>query len=465
MKSILKLITFACIIIAFAACNKVDDLPLYSTGTAGTLTASSLLVAPVVADSNKTALTLNWTMPTHSADSNTLKYVVEIDSVNRSFSKAYRKTISGKLSTTFLAKELNAILLDLGFAYDKAYDMEIRLISSYANNNERLASNTIKVNIKTYKVPPKVIPPVTKTLFLVGNASAGGWDNPVPAAAQKFTTIDSVTYEGTFYMNGGKQFLLLPVNTNTWDVKYSVANNTVAGLNAGGNFGMNLNDNFPGPAKTGMYKIRVDFQRGIFSITTVKLFGLLYVPGDYQGWTPATAPALGSPNNDGVFEGYINIPAGGSNKFKFTTAPDWSNALGDAGNGTLSGSGGDLSVPGPGYYRIEANTVANTWAATKTTWGMIGSFAASNWSNDVPMTYSAADNKWTGTITTAAGNVFKFRANKSWTLNYGDDNGKGSLTNGGGDIGDASKNFAIPAGTHKVTLYLNNAGYYTYTVD
>ncbi len=464
MKSILKTITFACIILAFTACNKIDDLPLYSSGTAGSLSASSLVVAPVVADSNKTALTLNWTLPTHSADSNSLKYVVEIDSVGRNFSKAYRKIISGTLSTAFLAKELNAILLDFGFAYDKAYDMEVRMISSYANNNERLVSNTLKVNIKTYKVPPKVIPPANKTLYLVGNASAGGWDNPVPVAAQKFTTIDSVTYEGTFYLNGGKQFLLLPLNGN-WDNKYSVANNTLPGLNIGGNFGLNLNDNFPGPALTGMYTIRVDFQRGTFTVTRVKQFGLLYVPGDYQGWTPATAPTLGSPQNDGVFDGYINIPAGGSYKFKFTTTPDWSNALGDAGAGTLSGSGGDISVAGPGYYHIEANTVANTWAATKTTWGMIGSFAASNWSNDIPMTYSATDNKWTGTITTAAGDVFKFRANNSWSLNYGDDTGKGSLTNGGGDIGDASKNFAIPAGTHKITLYLNNSGYYTYSIE
>lgn len=140
MKSILKIITVACTAIAFAACNKVDDLPFYKSGNSGTLSASSLLIAPAVADSNKTSLTLNWTLPSHSADSNTIKYVIEIDSTGRNFSKAYTKTIVGKLNTSFLAKELNAILLGFGFAYDKAYDMDIRLISSYANNNERLAS-------------------------------------------------------------------------------------------------------------------------------------------------------------------------------------------------------------------------------------------------------------------------------------------------------------------------------------
>jgi len=463
MKSILKFLTVAFVAVAFSACNKVDDLPLYGAGNSGALSASSLTIAPVVADSNKTALTLNWTLPTHSIAANKIKYIIEIDSTGRNFSKAYSKTITDSLSTSFLAKELNAILLGFGFAYDRAYNMDVRVISSYPNNNERLASNTLVINIKTYKIPPKVVPPTSNKLFLVGSASASGWNNPV-AASQQFTRVDSVTYQGTFYMNGGKQYVLLPVN-GLWDFKYNVADGQVAGLANGGSFGANLgNDNIPGPVATGTYTIKVDFQRGLFTVTKVKQYGLLYVPGDYQGWTPATAPTLGSPNDDGKFEGYVNIPAGGSYKFKFTTGPDWTNALGDAGSGTLSASGGDIVVPGEGYYRLLANTVDKTWSASKTTWGIIGGFSPSNWGSDVPMTYSATDNKWTATITTVAGSAFKFRANSSWSLNYGD-NGGGSLTENGGDIGDASKNLAIPPGTHKISLFLNNSGYYTYIIE
>lgn len=455
MKSLLKIFTFVCVAVAFASCNKVDDLPFYKSGDPGVLSASSLLIAPAVADSNSTALTLNWTLPSHSIDSTAVKYVVEIDSAGRNFSKAFTKTVTGILGTSFLAKELNAILLGFGFAYDKAYDIDMRVISSYANNNEKLASNAIKVNIKTYKVPPKVIPPATKMLFLVGNASAGGWDNPVPAAAQKFTTIDSVTYEGTFYMNGGKQFVLLPVN-GLWDTKYSVANNTLPGLDGGGNFGMNLNDNIPGPAKTGLYKIRVDFQRGIFSVTPVKLYSLLYVPGDYQGWNPASAPSLGSPASDGNYETYVNFPAGGSYKFKLTTQPDWNGtAYGDGGAGMLSTSGGDLSVPSAGYYKLNANTTSNTWSAFKTTWGMIGDF--NGWSGDVNMVFDAGSNAWKGTIVAAADGKFKFRANGGWSLNYGDSGADGSLEENGSDI-------SITSGTHEVKLYLGNSGYYSYSI-
>jgi hypothetical protein len=293
-------------------------------------------------------------------------------------------------------------------------------------------------------------------LYLVGSATAGGWGNPVPVPAQKFTRLDSVTYQGTFYLNGGAEYLMLPDN-GSWAHKYSVADNTIPGLNAGGNFGYDLSNNIPGPAKTGTYQITVDFQNGKFMVTQVKLYGLLYVPGDYQGWSPATAPTLGSPNNDGVYESYINVPAGGSNQFKFTAGPDWSTAYGDAGGGTISTSASaNLSFPSAGFFQVKANTNTNTWSALLTTWSMIGDF--NGWSGDVDMTYDAGAKAWKGTITVPSNGGFKFRANHDWGLNYGDNGANGSLEAGGDNI-------AITAGTHTVSLYLNNAAYYTYKIE
>jgi len=48
------------------------------------------------------------------------------------------------------------------------------VISSYGNNNERLVTNVVKVNAKTYKVPPRVALPTTGKLYIVGDATAGG---------------------------------------------------------------------------------------------------------------------------------------------------------------------------------------------------------------------------------------------------------------------------------------------------
>jgi starch-binding outer membrane protein SusE/F len=453
IKSFFLLLIGAAIFVA--ACNKVKDLPHYQNGTATVLTSSATTIAPQPADSNNVALTLNWTYPNYATDSNNIKYTIEIDSTGKNFANAATRVVTKSLSATFTAKELNSILLAYGYAFNVPVDMDVRVTSSYANNNERIASNILKIRMTPYKVPPKVVPPGSKALFLVGSATAGGWGNPVPVPAQQFTMLDSVTYEGSFYLNGGAEYLLLPVN-GEWDHKFSVADNTVAGLNAGGDFGADLSDNIPGPAKTGIYKIRVDFQNGKFSVTEEKLYSLLYVPGDYQGWNPATAPTLGSPNSDGSYDGYINIPAGGTYEFKFTTGPDWSSALGDAGSGGLSSSGGNLTVPSGGFYHLVANTSSNTWAATKTTWSLIGDF--NSWSSDADMTYDANNKVWTATINVGSNGGFKFRANHDWGLNYGDTGANGSLEAGGDNI-------AITAGTHTISLYLNNSGYYTYKIQ
>ncbi|MEO6354978.1 MAG: SusE domain-containing protein [Ferruginibacter sp.] len=474
MKNIFKYLLLATgILFLYSSCKKVDDLPYYANGSAVTLTSSASAIAPPTADSNKTAVTFSWSNPKYAADSAATKYIIQIDSSGRNFKKAISKTITGSLSYSYIAKELNAVLLSLGFAYNTAYDVDVRIVSSYANNNEQYQSNVLKLKMTPYVTPPKVVPPVSNALFLVGSATAGGWGNPVPVPAQQFIRVDSVDYQGTFFLNGGGQYLLLPVNGN-WDSKFAVQDNTIAGLSAGGDFGLNAGSdfgaNFPGPAASGMYKITLDFQHGKFTVVPVGTYGQLWVPGDYQGWTPATAPSLGSQKNDGSYDGYVNIPSGGTYEFKLAGTPDWNNAFGDGAAGGTSGtlvSGGsnNLKFAGPGYYRLTASTVANTWSATATTWGLIGSFAASSWNNDVAMTYSASDNKWTGTITTVAGDQFKFRANHDWGINLGETGGTGSLSYGGDNIGDASKNFAVPAGTHTISLFLNNSGYYTYMLQ
>jgi hypothetical protein len=443
-----------------ASCNKVPDLPHYANGAAVALTASATTIAPAVADSNNTAVVFSWSNPKYATDSSTVKYVIEIDSSGRNFSKEYTKTVIGQRSASFLAKELNAVLLGFGFAYNTTYKVDVRITSSYGNNNEQYRSNVVTLSFTTYVVPPKVTPPPSGKLFLVGNATPGGWNNPVPLPIQQFKQVDSVTYTGTFTLVGGKQYLMLPVNGD-WGNKYALADATVPGISAGGNFGYNgsnstFNSNFPGPDSTGVYTILVDFQHGSFSVTKVKAWTSLWVPGDYEGWNPATAPTLNAIDGAGSYEGYINIPSGGAN-FKFNSLPSWSgtNYGAGAGSGTLSTSGPNINIASGGYYQILANTNNSTWSATATTWGLIGDF--NGWSTDAPMTYNSSTNQWTGTITVGAAGGFKFRANGGWALNYGDNGATGYLEQGGANI-------SITPGTHTITLDLHVSGGYYYTI-
>ena len=214
--------------------------------------------------------------------------------------------------------------------------MDVRVTSSYANNNERLASNTLKIKMTPYKVPPKVVLPSSNKLFLVGSASQGGWNNPVPVPTQEFVRLDETTWGGVFQLNGGMEYLLLPVNGD-WSHKYSVADNSISGLNQGGNFGFDLAQNIPGPAAGGLYKIIVDFQAGKFIVTpfTSVLPDNLYIVGDATagGWNnPVPVPSQQLTRiNSSVYEISISL-TGGKQYLLLPVNGDWSHKFSVADN-------------------------------------------------------------------------------------------------------------------------------------
>lgn len=364
-----------------SACEKVPDLPVYNEGIESVLSSSAATLAPLPADSNKTVLTLNWTSPEYAADSATYKYIVQIDSAGRNFSKATSKEIIGARTMSLTAKELNTIMLSYGFEFNKPYNMDMRVVSSYRNNNERRLSNTVKLTATPYKIPPKVTLPTTGKLYLVGDATQGGWNNPVPVPTQELTKIDETTYGGIFNLVGGKQYLVLPLNGN-WDNKYSVASNTVPGLSAGGDFGFNLSDNFPGPAASGWYKLILDFQTGKFTVTPFnQQHGLpdsLYIVGDATpgGWNnPVPTPSQKFTRiNSTRFEiasiplttgkAYLLLPENGNWGKKFGAVDDQAPGVKVAGPFKPEG----LNIPAPdvtGNYKVSVDFINNRYTLTK----------------------------------------------------------------------------------------------------
>lgn len=363
--------------LGITACDKLDPLPQYGLGVDPVASVSSTTVAPPPADSLKDVLTVSWTNPEYAADTNTLKYIVEIDSAGRNFSKAAVREVIGKRSTTYTARDLNNIMLAWGFEFNKAYDLDVRVISSYGNNNEKRNSNVVRIKGTPYKIPPRVVLPTSGKLFLVGDASEGGWSNPVPVPTQEFTRLDETTFVGIFNMKGGKQYLVLPVNGN-WDNKYSVASNSVPGLSAGGDFRFNASDNFPGPATDGQYKITLDFQAGKFKVEPfTQQHGLptsLHMVGGATpgGWdNPNANPAIAAAQtftrlNSTTWE--IPTLTLKANE-KFLLLPESGNWGKKFGEGATSGSivpeGADIPSPGAGNYKITVNFADNSIKYTK----------------------------------------------------------------------------------------------------
>lgn len=374
MKNILKLIIAAAAIITlYSSCDKVNDLPLYTTGNPVTLSSSVIAATPAPSDSNNLAVTFAWTTPNYAQSPSLYKFIVQIDSTGKNFSNPYSKTFIGTPNGSMLAKELNAAALSLGFAFNTIYVMNIRVIASYGNNNDQYISNTIRFTYTPYKVPPKVALPTTSRLFLVGDASQGGWNNPVPVPTQEFARLDETTWAGVFNLNGGKQYLVLPANGD-WSNKFSIADGTLPA--AGGDFGFNLSTNFNGPASGGWYIITLAFQTGKYSVVpyTGTLPTNLYMVGDATpgGWNnPVPDPSQKFTRlNSSVFT--LSLPlTGGKQYLLLPVNGDWSNKYAVADNslpGLAAGGkfGYNLSqnFPGPansGNYTITTNFVTQTF--------------------------------------------------------------------------------------------------------
>ncbi len=373
MKHIIKYLILSTVVIGLiTGCDKKDTVTFASAGNASVLSSSATKIAPLASDSSKPALVLKWTNPSYATDSSSVRYLIQIDSSGRNFSEAASFVVSGALKDTLTAKQLNDVLLSFGFKFKVAYNVDIRVVSSYANNNVALTSNTITVNMTPYVIPPVINPPASGTLFLVGDATQGGWANPVPAPSQQFAQLDSVTYGGVFNLIGGNQYLILPVN-GSWDHKYggaSVSGGTLLVDNAV------PGSNTPAPAVSGTYIIIVDFQHGTYSVTPFvgSFTDSLYAVGDATpgGWAnPVPVPSQQfTQDNSGVFELTLTLASSGSYLF-LPKNGDWGHKFGGA-----SATGGalfaDNSVPGSntpaptasGNYKVVVNFITSKYTVT-----------------------------------------------------------------------------------------------------
>ncbi|GEO09697.1 hypothetical protein SAE01_21930 [Segetibacter aerophilus] len=257
-----------------SGCKKEIAQIYLEGGTAPTLSASVTGTIPLsFANQADPAIKLSWTNPnyrfTTGTSSQNVNYLLEIDTTGANFSNPSRQTISiaKDLSMTITHSQLNDYLLNqLVLKPKMPHNIEMRVKTSLGTNGAAaLVSNVLKFTVTPYEIPPKVTPPPSGKLYIVGSATPGGWDNPVPDPAQLFTKVSETLYQITIRMVGGGSYLLLPVN-GSWDAKYGGTGSNNANNVSGDDFKAGGGD-LLAPAASGVYKIVVDFQRGKFTVT------------------------------------------------------------------------------------------------------------------------------------------------------------------------------------------------------
>ena len=454
MKHLLKIFLATVVVTGFfTACNKIDNLkkvealPVYQLGVSPVLTSSSPTVAPVLADSNKTAVTFSWSNPRYSVDSATTKYILEIDSTGKNFANENTKTVAGVLNTTLTGRELNGILLNLGFKLNVAQSIDVRLISSYSNNNERYMSNVVKVSVTPFADPSVLSSANTSLTLSLANAALPSNTFSWTTSFKGYGGIVSYTLQ---YDSAGKNFvapleIAAGPSVLTKGLTQGEMNSTalISGI-PGGNTG------------TVEYRIKAITALGAIAYSNVVNVSIksylpilrMYLPGGYQSatgngndWDPPTAPELIRDLRSGVFNDmyyiYIFLPANA--EFKVTTGRSWDVNYGGSGGNLAQNSGTNLKVTTAGFYRITVNRTTLKYDIREGRMGFVGGATGAGWNPpNVFPTYAmgnAGTNLFVGINTFVANQGWKLIDNNAWdngskavdeTRSYGTAGGDGS---------------------------------------
>lgn len=452
MKNISKLILASlALMVFFSACNKVDNLtkvdalPVYQLGVSPVLSSSVATAAPTIADTSNAVINFSWTNPKYSNDSATTKYILEIDSTGKNFANKNSKTVYGALSTPLTGRELNGMLLNLGFKLGISQSIDVRLISSYNNNNERYTSNVLKIMVTPFPDPAKLVTANAAVTVTLPNAALASNTFSWEAAFKGYAGAVTYTLQ---YDSAGKNFVA-PIDILVGASLYSLS------LTQGEMNQTALNSNIPG-GNTGKveYRIKAVTALGAISYSNVVNVTItsyvpvlrVYLPGGYQAstgngndWDPGTAPELIRDLRASVFNKmyyiYLYLPANA--EFKITVGRSWTINYGGSG-GVLSGGGANLTVPTAGFYRVSVDISTLQYNITTGRMGFVGGATGAGW--DPPSVFpnyalgNSGTNLFVGLTTFTTGG-WKLIDNNQWdngsqtvteTRSYGSTGGSGS---------------------------------------
>ena len=431
MKNILNLLFLTIgLSVFFTACKKFDDLETYGDGKAVVVTASSNDVKPAPSDSDNVVLTLDWTNPDYATDESNYKFVIEVAEKGQAFANASQTTVTGVFKKDFTARELNTILSGFGYIYDQPHDMEVRIASSYKNNNERYYSNTLDIKMTAYKGPSTTID--ATTMNLIGDAG-NGWD---PGNDVALNLIGKNRFSQVVELQFGKEFKFRK-DAGNWDVNWGLADSEVFEIGkavkiklGGGNFKM------PDGSGAAKYQVLVDVDLNTVTVTalspTMNIIGEAGVSWDVD--VPMNADGNG---------GYSIITTlNGDKEMKFrAVAGSWDVNYGIAAGETFAvgtafqivRDGGNIKIPATGKYRVEMNLSNNTAKVSESKFPenlfLVGGGVPAGWTppNSAPFT-KLDDGKFEIYSPIAANGEFKFLEIQDWPGDWGDDpNATGSL--------------------------------------
>lgn len=379
------------------------------------ITSSTDNLVLVQKNDNSTALTLNWTTGTNHGTGSSIAYVLQIDKKGNNFATAIQFNMGkGIYTKSFTVAELNDSLLNhWKFQAGAVVQLEARVVDTvYSAPMAKDVSGSVYINVTPYQ-------PVSKTLYLIGDASPNGWDaNTAIALTPSVVNPTVFIYLGSLNV-GALKFIttlgqFLPSYNEGVDsthIVYRTDNSQP--------------DNKFAISAAGIYKITVSLLDSTISIAkaTAPAYSTLYLVGSAapNGWDIANAtPLVQSFSNPFIFT-YQGVLNAGTFKFPVNTSTSWGqNMYMRVNDSTMylhqGGASDDnqWTIAKKGYYTLTLNLANNTVKIQRTELYIVGAATSIGW--NIAQAIALTEDPVNGCIFTYSGPMvvgqFKFPVNR-----------------------------------------------------
>ncbi len=178
------------------SCTDEDNMELNKGEQGFVLSSSEKNVELDITSPDSEALKFSWTPGSNQGTNSAITYLFEVDIAGNNFANAKELELDkGTTSVAYTTEQLNLLLVDyLASTPGQAVEIEARVTASvHSANLAPVTTDVVKVTVTTYK-------PVSKTLYLIGDATPNGWSadgatalNSVSGAAGGFTWQGKLT--------------------------------------------------------------------------------------------------------------------------------------------------------------------------------------------------------------------------------------------------------------------------------
>ncbi|MDD4610300.1 MAG: SusF/SusE family outer membrane protein [Bacteroidaceae bacterium] len=318
--------TLFCLIVCLfvGACSN-DEMELNKGENELLLNATTTDVVLDISKATSEVLTFNWTSGSNKGTGTAISYTFQIDIAGNNFAGGVVEYMGkSTYSISYTNDQLTELLSEeLGLSYGVEANLEARVTAKVADESvEDQVSETFFFKATPYK-------PLTKKLYLIGDATPTGWNADEPTEMNAIAgVIGGFTWQGVLKKNGKFKFITT-LGQFIPSYNYDPTQET--------NLMYREEETQPDEqfavAETGNYSVTVNLLNKTIEI--IKLAGeigpkydMLYFVGSFTGWSFV-------PMKQDVLNNFL---------FRYGAVFDWTDG-GDFKFGTTSGSWDDMYHP------------------------------------------------------------------------------------------------------------------------